>query len=327
MWSAFADRRPPGGQLRRARGHRRLMYCVAIAGGIAGFVRGGRRHRPEPRRGRWHDRHQPRAGQLRAAERARVLPGADDPGRRRAGRARPRDDAGVDGADGGRRGMGADAQPVAHEPDRHVPRPRHPAAVAGLPPLGRRRAGGAGAVRLFNLQALEQSQQISVVTQRLATLGRTTTVESDPRLEITKTTAEDHRREPAARRRRRELLGGGQAVRAARPGRHAVRPRPRRAVDDRRRARDPGPRRARVVRRRARRDGAPGDRGARDPVRGALLLALAATMVGVVPISLADYPPRTNAIAATFILEVGALAALLRHARRGATRPAPSAPR
>jgi len=64
-----------------------------------------------------------------------------------------------------------------------------------------------------------------------------------------------------------------------------------------------------------------------DPVRGALLLALAATMVGVIPIALADYPPRTNAIAATFIIEGGALVALLRHARQGATPPAPSAPR
>ena len=180
---------------------------------------------------------------------------------------------------------------------------------------------------LFNLQALEQSQQISVVTQRLATLGRTTTVESDPRLEMWKTTPKIIAANP--------LLGVGAGNYSVAAKRYALLDQNDMPFDH---AHDvpltigaelgiPGlvvlawfvvALGAMVLR-------AIEARG--DPVRGALLLALAATMVGVVPISLADYPPRTNAIAATFILEVGALAALLRHARRGATRPAPSAPR
>ena len=180
---------------------------------------------------------------------------------------------------------------------------------------------------LFNLQALEQSQQISVVKQRLATLGRTTTVESDPRLEMWKTTPKIIAANP--------LLGVGAGNYSVAAKRYALLDQNDMPFDH---AHDvpltigaelgiPGlvvlawfvvALGAMVLR-------AIEARG--DPVRGALLLALAATMVGVVPISLADYPPRTNAIAATFILEVGALAALLRHARRGATRPAPSAPR
>jgi O-antigen ligase len=180
---------------------------------------------------------------------------------------------------------------------------------------------------LFNLQALEQSQQISVVTQRLATLGRTTTVESDPRLEMWKTTPKIIGANP--------LLGVGAGNYSVAAKRYALLDQNDMPFDH---AHDvpltigaelgiPGlvvlawfvvALGAMVLR-------AIEARG--DPVRGALLLALAATMVGVVPISLADYPPRTNAIAATFILEVGALAALLRHARRGATPPAPSAPR
>ena len=180
---------------------------------------------------------------------------------------------------------------------------------------------------LFNLQALEQSQQISVVTQRLATLGRTTTVESDPRLEMWKTTPKIIAANP--------LLGVGAGNYSVAAKRYALLDQNDMPFDH---AHDvpltigaelgiPGlvvlawfvvALGAMVLR-------AIEARG--DPVRGALLLALAATMVGVVPISLADYPPRTNAIAATFILEVGALAALLRHARRAATRPAPSAPR
>jgi O-antigen ligase len=180
---------------------------------------------------------------------------------------------------------------------------------------------------LFNVQALEQSQQISVVTQRLATLGRTTTVESDPRLEMWKTTPKIIAANP--------LLGVGAGNYSVAAKRYALLDQNDMPFDH---AHDvpltigaelgiPGlvvlawfvvALGAMVLR-------AIEARG--DPVRGALLLALAATMVGVAPISLADYPPRTNAIAATFILEVGALAALLRHARRAATPPAPSAPR
>jgi O-antigen ligase len=180
---------------------------------------------------------------------------------------------------------------------------------------------------LFNVQALEKSQQISVVTQRLATLGRTTTVESDPRLQMWKTTPKIVAAHP--------LFGVGAGNYSVAAKRYALLDQNDLPFDH---AHDvpltiaaelglPGlavlawfivALGALVLR-------AIGLRG--DPLRGALLLALAATMVAVVPIALADYPPRTNAIAATFIVEVGALAGLLRHARRAATPPAPSAAR
>jgi putative inorganic carbon (HCO3(-)) transporter len=180
---------------------------------------------------------------------------------------------------------------------------------------------------LFNVQALERSQQISVVTQRLATLGRATTVEADPRLQMWRTTPKIIAAHP--------LLGVGAGNYSVAAKRYALLDQNDLPFDH---AHDvpltigaelglPGlavlawfvvALGALVLR-------AIDLRG--DPVRGALLLALAATMVGVAPIALADYPPRTNAIAATFIIEVGALAALLRHARRAATPRAPSAPR
>jgi diketogulonate reductase-like aldo/keto reductase len=45
---------------------------------------------------------------------------------------------------------------------------------------------------------------------------------------------------------------------------------------------------------------------------GAPALAVAAGLLGTVLTSMGDYPPRTNAIAATFLILVGALAALVR---------------
>jgi putative inorganic carbon (HCO3(-)) transporter len=179
---------------------------------------------------------------------------------------------------------------------------------------------------LFNVQALEKSQQISVVTQRLATLGRTTTVEADPRLEMWRTTPKIVAAHP--------LLGVGAGNYSVAAKRYAL-------LDENDMPFDHAHDVPLTI---AAELGLPGlavliwfivalgglvlraidARG--DPVRGALLLALAATMVGVIPISLADYPPRTNAIAATFIIEVGALAGVLRHARRAATPPEPSAP-
>jgi O-antigen ligase len=180
---------------------------------------------------------------------------------------------------------------------------------------------------LFNVQALEKSQQISVVAQRLATLGRATTVESDPRLQMWKTTPKIVAAHP--------LFGVGAGNYSVAAKRYALLDQNDLPFDH---AHD-------VPLTIAAELGLPGLavlawfvvalgalvlqaiglRG--DPARGALLLALAATMVGVAPIALADYPPRTNAIAATFIVEVGALAGLLRHARRAATPPAPSAAR
>jgi O-antigen ligase len=180
---------------------------------------------------------------------------------------------------------------------------------------------------LFNVQALERSQQISVVTERLATLGRSSTVQADPRLEMWKTTPKIIAAHP--------LLGVGAGNYSVAAERYGLLDQNELPFDH---AHD-------VPLTIGAELGLPGLavlawflvalgglvlraislRG--DPVRGALLLALAATMVGVIPIALADYPPRTNAIAATFIVEVGALVALLRHAQRDATPPAPSAPR
>jgi len=180
---------------------------------------------------------------------------------------------------------------------------------------------------LFNVQALERSQQISVVAERLATLGRESTVQADPRLAMWKTTPRIIAAHP--------LLGVGAGNYSVAAERYALLDQNDLPFDH---AHDvpltigaelglPGlavlawfvvALGALVMR-------AISLRG--DPLRGALLLALAATMVGVIPISLADYPPRTNAIAATFIVQVGALVALLRHARRAPTPPAPSAPR
>lgn len=59
-----------------------------------------------------------------------------------------------------------------------------------------------------------------------------------------------------------------------------------------------------------------------DPLTGALGLALAASMVGNVMTSLGDYPPRNNVIAATFITQVGMLAALARAHAQAARRSA-----
>lgn len=52
-----------------------------------------------------------------------------------------------------------------------------------------------------------------------------------------------------------------------------------------------------------------------DPRFGLLGLGLVAAMAGVVLTNLGDYPPRTNVIAATFVIEVGVLAAFARRTR------------
>jgi putative inorganic carbon (hco3(-)) transporter len=203
-----------------------------------------------------------------------------------------------------------------------------------LPAFRRLALVGIAALAVFalvNLQALEESQQVSVVAERLASLGRSEVVQSDYRAQIYRTTPSiiaDH-----------PLLGVGAGNFSVAAKRHALLDQDDLPFDH---AHDvpltiaaelglPGiavlmwfaialallVRRALAAR--------------SDATGGPLLLALAAAMAGVVVISLGDYPPRTNAIAATFIVEVGALAALVRaHERRGpraATPPRPSAPR
>jgi O-antigen ligase len=180
---------------------------------------------------------------------------------------------------------------------------------------------------LVNLDALEKSQQISVVTERLATLGRSSSLERDPRLEMWKTTPSIIAANP--------WFGVGAGNYSVVAKRYALLDQNDLPFDH---AHD-------VPLTIGAELGLPGlavlawfaiavglmvvrainARG--DPERGALLLALAATMIGVVVIAAGDYPPRTNAIAATFIVEVGALAGLLRCSRRAATPEPPSAPR
>ena len=134
------------------------------------------------------------------------------------------------------------------------------------------------ALAMFALFELAGARAVAADLGRHAAAGHArpqTTVESDPRLEMWKTTPKIIAANP--------LLGvgaGNYSVAAKRYGaarreRPAVRPRPRRAVDDRRRARHPGPRSC---------SSGSSSRSARwccraieargDPVRGALLLAL-----------------------------------------------------
>jgi O-antigen ligase len=184
---------------------------------------------------------------------------------------------------------------------------------------------------LVNLQALEESQQLSVVTERLASLGRAQVVRSDYRLEIYRTTPSIIASHP--------LLGVGAGNYSVAAKRYALLDQNDLPFDH---AHD-------VPLTIAAELGLVGLlalawlaiavallaaqalRARGDPQRGHLLLGLAATMAGVAVISLGDYPPRTNAIAGTFIVMVGALAGLLaahaRYVRPVATPAPPSAPR
>jgi putative inorganic carbon (hco3(-)) transporter len=179
---------------------------------------------------------------------------------------------------------------------------------------------------LANFQAIQESQQVSVVTKRLATLGQAQIVESDPRLKIWETTPSiiaDH-----------PILGVGAGNFSIAARHYDVLDLENQPFDH---AHDvpltiaaelglPGllvfawfaVLLARLVGR------AVSARG--DPALGPLLLAVAAAMVGSAVTSAGDYPPRTNVIAATFIVLVGVLWGLLRQAGLpAATPPPPSA--
>jgi O-antigen ligase len=180
---------------------------------------------------------------------------------------------------------------------------------------------------LVNFKALQESQQVAVVTHRLATLGRSQAVGSDPRLQI-------YRKTPAMVADHPVFgVGAGNYSLAAR--RYGI-------LDPENQPYDHAHNVPLTI---AAELGLLGlavfvwfafalgrvlvravvARG--DPTYGPLLLAITAGMLGSVVTSAGDYPPRTNAIAATFIVLVGALAALVRAAGRGPTPEPPSAPR
>jgi O-antigen ligase len=169
---------------------------------------------------------------------------------------------------------------------------------------------------LFNAKALEQSNQISVLSGRLETLARGNTVQQDPRWDIYRTATQiigDHPvlgigagNFPLVSPRYGLLAHGGLPYRHAHDivltfgaelgfvgifallwlavalGRLCWR-----AIEAR-----------------------------GDPRVGLLALGLVAAMAGVVITNLGDYPPRTNVIAALFVIEVGALAGLVGRAGR-----------
>jgi O-antigen ligase len=165
---------------------------------------------------------------------------------------------------------------------------------------------------LFNAKALEQSHQVSVVTSRLGTLTHSSTVQTDPRIQIYRAVPSIFAAHP--------LLGVGEGNFSL-----ASRPYGLRDLDGL-----PYDHAHNVVLTIAAELGAAGllallwlfaavgrlvwraiqARGA--PGIGALGLALSAAMVGNIITSLGDYPPRTNVIAAAFVVEIGMLAALAR---------------
>jgi O-antigen ligase len=182
-------------------------------------------------------------------------------------------------------------------------------------PFRRAAAVGLTAILVFallNAQAVERSKQVTVIEERLATLTRAGAVTQDPRGTIYSTTPEivvDH-----------PLLGVGAGnfpVASNRYGLHDETGWPYDHAHD-------------VPLTFAAELGVGGLllfvafvaalgrlcwrllRTVGDPHRRAAAVALSAAMVGVAVASVGDYPPRTNAIAATFLIQVGLLAALAR---------------
>ena len=165
---------------------------------------------------------------------------------------------------------------------------------------------------VLNAEAVQESEQLSVVTQRLATLGRQDVVERDPRLQIYATTPSIIAESP--------LLGVGAGNYSVAAKRYGV-------LDH---EDSPFDHAHNVPLTIAAEIGIPGliafvvfavmlaglvrrallARG--DPEVGPLLLAIAAALIGSLVTCLGDYPPRTNAIAATFMILIGALWGLLR---------------
>jgi O-antigen ligase len=162
---------------------------------------------------------------------------------------------------------------------------------------------------LFNLDAITQSEQVSVVGERLATLGRSGALQHDPRSEIYSTAVRmigDH-----------PVLGVGAGNFSIVSLRYGLRDQDGLPYDH---AHDVvltfaaelglpgllalawlllsliGPFRRALRRRRER--------------HGLLRLGVAASLVAITIPSLGDYPPRTNAIAATFVMLIASLVAL-----------------
>jgi O-antigen ligase len=186
-----------------------------------------------------------------------------------------------------------------------------------LPPFRRVAAVGVAALAIFALasfQALQESEQVSVVAQRVATLGQSNVVEADPRLKIYETTPSIVADSP--------LLGAGAGNYSIAAKRYGVL-----GEND-----QPFDHAHNVPLTFAAELGIPGllvflwlavslaglvkraiaVRG--DPRVGAPALAVAAALLGTVVTSMGDYPPRTNAIAATFLVLAGALFSLVRRA-------------
>jgi O-antigen ligase len=186
------------------------------------------------------------------------------------------------------------------------------------PPFRRLALLGLTALLLFsllNMEALQQSQQVSVVAGRLGTLTRSNAVSDDPRYAIYRTAPEIIVRNP--------WLGVG-------AGNFSLASRPYGLYDQDGVPYDHAHNIALTVGAELGLAGllvllwigvsvtrltvrAIGSRG--DPDTGPLGLAVAAAMVGVLMTNLGDYPPRTNVIAATFLVLVGILVALDRRAR------------
>jgi O-antigen ligase/polysaccharide polymerase Wzy-like membrane protein len=168
---------------------------------------------------------------------------------------------------------------------------------------------------MFNLDSITESRQASVVGERIATLGRSQTVERDPRwliYERTPTLIADH-----------PLFGVGAGNFSLVAERYGIRDQG-----------DPFDHAHNVPLTIAAELGLVGlallvwmvfavgrdawtlirQRG--DPRLGVLGLGVAASLAAIVVPSLGDYPPRTNAIAATFFVLVGAAAALARTTKR-----------
>jgi O-antigen ligase len=168
---------------------------------------------------------------------------------------------------------------------------------------------------LFNFEAIERSREVTVVAQRIATLGQAASVRADPRLEIYRATPSIIGESP--------LLGVGAGNYSFAAQRYAL-------LDHEDLPFDHAHNVPLTI---AAEVGLPGLlvfgwfvvllaglvrralAARRHPIAGPLLLAVVAAIAGSVFTSLGDYPPRTNAIAATFIVLVGALVALLREAQ------------
>jgi O-antigen ligase len=188
------------------------------------------------------------------------------------------------------------------------------------PPFRRAAAVGLAVLIVFslvNFKAIESSREVSVVSQRLATLGQSSAVGTDPRTRIWRTGAALFGAHP--------LLGVGEANFAVASQATNLRDEIGTPFDH---AHD-------VPLTFAAELGVPGllafgwlaiaagalvlgglrRRG--DPRLDLLALGPAAAIAGMLVPSLGDYPPRTNAIAGTFLVLVGVLAAVERLRREG----------